>query len=110
VPTADSTLHAENLVLGIQEEILDTVAMRQILVFQAMTFRQRSDRRGFDDTVMKLRRLKTREVYQAELNLLKMQLPYDDPISRRHIETMLEQTRTLVQDSLPPVEVPWTTR
>ena len=109
VPIADATLHAESLVLGIQEEILDTVALRQILVSQAITFRQRSDRRGFDDTIIKLRRLKTREVYQAELSLLKMQLP-DDPISRRRIETMLEQTHTLVQDSLPPVEVPWTTR
>ena len=110
VPTTDSTLLAENLVLGIQEEILDTVATRQIFVAQAITFRQRSDRKGFDDTIMKLRRLKTREVYQAELNLLKMQLPYDDSVSRRRIEAMLEQTRTLVRDSLPPVEVPWTTR
>ena len=110
VPTADATLYAESIVLGIQEEILDTVAMRQILVSQAITFRQRSDRKGFDDTIMKLRRLKTQQVYQAELNLLKMQLPYDDPSSRRRIEAMLEQTRTLVQDLLLPVEVPWTTR
>ena len=110
VPIADSTLHAESLVRGIQEEILDTVAMRQVLVAQAITFRRRSDRKGFDDTVLKLRRLKTRQVYQSELNLLKMQLPYDDPVSRRRIETMLEQTRTLVQESLPPVDVPWNTR
>jgi hypothetical protein len=126
VPTADSTLYAESFLMGIQDDILDTVAMRQILVAQAITFRQRSDRSGFDDAIMKLRQLKTREVYQAELNLLKMRqdsrlsqkvgigfgetaLPYDT-VSRRRIETMLEQTRTLVQDSLPPVEVPWTTR
>ncbi|MCL2120067.1 MAG: hypothetical protein FWH27_16745, partial [Planctomycetaceae bacterium] len=110
VPIADSTLHAESLVLGIQEEILDTVATRQILVAQAITYRQRSDRKSFDDTLLKLRRLKTQQVYQSELNLLRMQLPYDDPVSRRRIEAMLEQTRTLVRESLPPVEVPWTTR
>ena len=110
VPIADSTLHAESLVLGIQEEILDTVATRQILVAQAITYRQRSDRKGFDDTLLKLRRLKTRQVYQTELNMLKLQLPYDDPVSRRRIEAMLEQTRKLVQESLPPVDVPWLTR
>ncbi len=110
VPIADSTLYAESLVLGIQEEILDTVATRQILTAQAITFRQRSDRTGFDETLMKLRRLKTRQSYQSELNILKMQLPYDDPVSRRRIETMLEQTRTMVQESLPPVEVLWTTK
>ena len=110
VPIADSTLHAESLVLGIQEEILDIVATRQILVAQAITYRQRSDRKGFDDTILKLRRLKTRQIFQTELNLLKLQLPYDDPVSRRRIETMLEQSRNLVQESLPPVDVPWNTR
>jgi hypothetical protein len=110
VPIADTTLHAESLVRGIQEEIIDTVATRQILVTQAITFRQRSDRKSFDDTILKLRRLKTRQVFQTELNLLKFQLPYDDPVSRRRIETMLEQTHTLVQNSLPPVDVPWVTR
>ena len=110
VPVADSTLHAESLVLGIQEEILDTLATRQILVSQAVTFRQRSDRKGFDDTVLKLRQLKTQQNYESELNILKLQLPYDDSISRRRIETMIEQTRKLVRDSLPPVEVRWATR
>ena len=110
VPIADATLHAERFLTGIQDEILDTIALREILVSQAITFRRRSDRRSFDDAIMKLRRLKTREVYQAELNLLKMQLPDDDPLARRRIEAMLEQTRTLVRDSLPPVEVPWSTR
>ena len=110
VPVADSTLHAESLVLGIQEEILDTLATRQILVSQAVTFRQRSDRKGFDDTVLELRRLKTQQNYESELNILKLQLSYDDSISRRRIETMIEQTRKLVRDSLPPVEVRWATR
>ena len=110
LPVADSTLHAESLVLGIQEEVLDTVAMRQILVAQAITHRQRSERKDFDDTLLKLRRLKTQQVFQSELNLLKMQLPYDDPASHRRIDAMLEQTRTLVGESLPPVDVSWTTR
>jgi len=110
VPVADSTLHAESLVLGIQEEILDTLATRQILVSQAVTFRQRSDRKGFDDTVLKLRQLKTQQNYESELNILKLQLPYDDSISRRRIETMIEQTRKFIRDSLPPVEVRWATR
>lgn len=110
VPIADSTLHAESLVLGLQEEILDTLATRQIFVAQAITYRQRSDRKAFDDTLQKLRRLKTRQNYESELNILKMQLPYDDSVSRRRIETMIEQTRRLVRESLPPVEVPWSTK
>jgi hypothetical protein len=59
---------------------------------------------------MKLRLLKTQHAYQSELNLLRMQLPYDDPLSRRRIEAMLEQTRTLARESLPPVEIPWVAR
>ena len=110
IPVADSTLYAESLVLGIQEEVLDLVATRQILVSQAVTFRQRSDRRRFDETLQKLRRLKTQRDYISELNILRLQLAYDDPVSRRRIETMLDQTRTMVEKSLPSVDVSWTTK
>ena len=107
IAIADSTLHAESIMIGIQEQILDAVGQRQILITQAKDYRRKNNRAAFNETLIRIQRLKSAREFETQLNILRSGISPDDPISKRRIENMLANTKKMARESLPPINIPW---
>ncbi len=98
IPVPDDVirLEAEAALLGIQEEMIDQVARRDILNLRAKKFEEQGDTQRFREIRSELLRMKDANRYHLELNQLRERLRSDDPIVDRRINRLFNETNKMV--------------
>ena len=98
IPVSDDVvrLEAEAALLGIQEEMIDQVARRNILSLRAKKFAEQGETQQLRDIRSELLRMKDAGRYHRELTQLRERLHSEDPIVERRINRMFQDTRKMV--------------
>lgn len=96
IPDDETRIAAESVLLGIQEEVIDQIAYREILLARIARFEKNQDTAGVNKSRNELVRLKTREQFLAQLDVEKRKYHSEDPIVQRRIEIMFNNTRKIV--------------
>ena len=98
IPVPDDVvrLEAEAALLGIQEEMIDQVARRDILVLRAKKLEGQGEVQQLRDVRSELLRMKDAARYHWELDQLRERLHSEDPIVERRIGRMFKETRKMV--------------
>ena len=101
----DQRLRAEGFIKGFEEELVDLVTRREVLLAQIRT---RMDAGQYDEAeslIRQLRRLKTRDELGRSLGQEKIRLTSDDAAVQHKIDAMFDDTRKLLQQHLDPETV-----
>ena len=98
VPVPDDVvrLEAEAALLGIQEEMIDQMARRDILNLRAKKFEEQDETQRLRDVRSELLRMKDATRYHLELNILRERLRSEDPIVERRINRLFSDTRKMI--------------
>ena len=105
IPDDDQRLAAEGFLNGWQEELVDLVTRREVLLIQA---RARLEEMRLDEAAKLLdqvRSLKTREVFSRELADAQRRTISPDPAIQQKIDAMFVETQKLLQQHLDPAAV-----
>lgn len=101
----DQRLAAESVVMAAQEELLDLFTRRAVLTARISAAIEAGNVDRADELLVELYGLKTRDQFTQELDLQRKRLVSDDPLIRRRIDLMFDETRKLVVQYLDPNEV-----
>jgi hypothetical protein len=105
IPDDDQRLAAEGFLNGWQEELVDLVTRREVLLIQA---RARLEEKRVDEAAKLLdqvRSLKTREVFSRELADAQRKTVSPDPGIQTKIDALFALTQKLLQQHLDPAAV-----
>ncbi|MBL9123379.1 MAG: hypothetical protein JNG90_07080 [Planctomycetaceae bacterium] len=105
VPDDDLRLEAEGLIIGLQENLVDLVVRRAILMAQA---RKRIEAGKLDDakrSIDELRRMRTQQQFLRELEQERQRLVSDDPAIQKQIDKLFDDTVKLLGNYLLPREL-----
>ena len=105
IPNDDQRLEAEGFINGLQEQLIDLVARRQVLLTQAQS---RLDDKKLDeasDLLRKLRNLETREDFSLYLSEEKKKVFSADKIIQAKIDSLFNKTQRLVTEFLDPTPI-----
>ncbi len=98
VPLPDDAvrLEAQAALIGLQEEMIDQVARRDILKLREKKFEEQGNQQRLRDTRTELLKMKTANRFHLEVNMLRDRFHSDDPIVERRLEKMFKDTRKMV--------------
>ena len=102
VPNDDQRLEAEGFILGLQEDLVDLVTRREVLLAQARARLNAKELDEADTLVRQLQRLKTRDQFARELDQEKDKIYSDDAAVQRQIDSMFDSTKKLLKEHLDP--------
>lgn len=105
LPDDDPRLMAEGYLMGVQDELVDLVTLRNILIAR---LRARMESGDWDEATRlrdQLLRLKSREIFSSELTRYQQKLYCPDPVGQKQIDKMFEETQRLISLYLNPAEV-----
>ena len=105
IPDDDQRLAAEGFLNGWQEELVDLVTRREVLLIQA---RARLEENRPDEAAKlleQIRSLKTREVFSRELADAQRRTVSPDPGIQQKIDALFVETQKLLQQHLDPTAV-----
>ena len=105
IPNDDQRLGAEGFILGLREEVTDVYVRRKILM---MRIHSRIEKKQFDQAAAffdALRGLPTAEQFNMRLAHEQDRLASTDPSVQRKINTLLSDTRLLIDKQLDPQEI-----
>ena len=105
IPDDDQRLAAEGFLNGWQEELVDLVTRREVLLIQA---RARLKEERLDEAAKLLdqvRSLKTREAFSRELTDVQRKTASPDPGVQKKIDAMFAETQKALQQHLDPAAV-----
>ena len=105
VPDDDRRLQAEGLIVGLQENLVDSVVRRAILAAQT---RNRIEEGKLDEAgqlIEELRRLRTQQQFLLQLEKERQRLVSDDPVVQRKIDKLFDDTTKLLGSYLMPQEL-----
>lgn len=104
LPDDDPRLEAEAALRGIQDELVDLVVQRTVLLAKA---RARVAEKKWDeaaDLLDQVRKLKSREVFSSEIMQLQQRIYCPEPVAQQQMNQMFGEVRRLVNQYLDPSE------
>ncbi|RMF96394.1 MAG: hypothetical protein D6741_10910 [Planctomycetota bacterium] len=105
LPNDDQRLAAEGYLIGVQDELMDLVTRRTLLLARARRALENGDFETADRLLSEARALKTREQFVNELTQQQKLAVCDDPASQRRVDAMFDEIKKLVVQFLDPSEV-----
>ncbi|MBC7351381.1 MAG: hypothetical protein H5U08_03400 [Thermogutta sp.] len=105
LPDDDPRLLAEGYLMSVQDQLVDLVTLRSVLIAR---LRARIAAGDWEQAIRlrdQLLQLKSREVFSSELTQQQQRLFCPDPVGQKQIDKMFEETRRLVNLYLNPREV-----
>jgi len=102
IPNDDQRLAAEGFILGLQEDLVDLVTRREVLVAQARARLKAKKVDEADTLIRQLQQLKTRDEFARELDQQKDKIYSDDDMIQRQIDSMFDNTQKLLKEYLDP--------
>ncbi|MEJ5340707.1 MAG: hypothetical protein WHT09_03990 [Thermogutta sp.] len=105
LPDDDPRLLAEGYLMSVQDQLVDLVTLRSVLIAR---LRARIANGDWDQAIRlrdQLLQLKSREIFSSELTQQQQRLLCPDPVGQKQIDKMFEETRRLVNLYLNPREV-----
>ncbi len=107
VPVPDNTqkLRAESFLKGFQEDLIDLVTRREVLLAQTCSHLQAQRLEEAQKLIEKLRLLKTRVELTRQLDQELKKLAASDSFVQRDIETLFAETRKLLGEHLNPADL-----
>ena len=98
----DQRLTAEGFITGFEEELVDLVTRREVLLAQVRTRVAAKQFDEADSLVRQLRRLRTRDELARHLGQEKIRLVSDDLVVQQKIDKLFADTQKLLQQHLDP--------
>lgn len=105
VPDDRIRFQVEAAMAGIQEQVIDVYARRTVLLSQCEAQLEANNLELAQRFLDELRKLKTAEAFQAELNQLERRTFVNDPRMKRRIDKLIGDTRQVVQNQLGDGEI-----
>lgn len=105
VPDDDRRLQAEGLIVGLQENLVDLVVRRTILVAQVRSAIQDGRLDEARQFIDELRRLRTQQQFLLQLEQERQRLVTTDPVVQRKIDKLFDDTTKLLGSHLLPQEL-----
>lgn len=102
LPRDEERLEAEAFVLGLQEELLDLVTRRQILLTRAEWYLRAGERDRARQMLEELRSLQKVDDFRRYLLLNRKRLIASDPLAQKRIDQMFAKTEELLRAYLDP--------
>jgi hypothetical protein len=102
LPNDDERLEAEAYVLGLQEELLELVTRRQILMARINRLLAEGQRDRARQLLEQLRALPTVDQFRRHLLLNRRRLISPDPLTQKRIDQMFAKTEELIKSYLDP--------
>ncbi|MDR0871289.1 MAG: hypothetical protein LBN39_10915, partial [Planctomycetaceae bacterium] len=93
VPDAAERLEAESVLLGLQEELIDTAARRQLLRQKLKKAEEQKDEKLIRETRTDLSKLKDAARFRVELEQFKLRFHSDDPLIQHRIDKLFNDTK-----------------
>ncbi len=101
----DYRLEVEGFLAGLQEELIDLVTRREVLLARALAKLEKQDLAEADKLVRELQTLRTREDFDRQIVAERQKIYDEDPAVQRKIDRMFEGTRRLLYQYLDPAPV-----
>lgn len=101
----DQRLAAESVIMAAQEELIDLVTRRAVLIARISAAIKRGDADEADELLVQLYGLRTRDQFTQQLTQERKKLASEDPLIHRRIDLMFQKIRKLVVQYLDPNEV-----
>jgi len=101
----DQRLEAEGYLSGLQDELVDLVTRRQLLLIRAQARLAAGKLDEADELLREIRLLKTRDEFHRELAQEQQRVFADDPAVQRQIDAMFATTQKLLAQYLDPKPV-----
>ena len=105
VPDDRIRFQIEAAMAGIQEQVIDVYVRRTVLLSQCEAQLEAGNLELAQRLLEELRKLKTAEAFQAELNQLERRTFVNDPRMKRRIDKLIGDTRQVVQNQLGDGEI-----
>lgn len=105
VPDNTQKLRAEGFLKGFQEDLIDLVTRREVLLAQARGHLNAQRLEEAQDVLEKLRTLKTRGALERQLDQETKKLASSDPFVQRDINALFAETRKLLTEHLDPADL-----
>jgi hypothetical protein len=104
----DERLAVEGFITGLQEELVDTFATRALLIARIRARLQAGEQEAAGQLLDQIRRLRTRDQFQALLNERKKTVITSDPLVQKQIERLFTDTAKVIDtflDTKPTREI-----
>ena len=98
IPDDEIRIAAEGRLIGIQEEVIDLVARKEILTTRIDKLSQQPASQALDTARREMDRLKNQQYYIALLAAEKLRYRSPDPLVQRRIDIMFENTRKIITE------------
>ncbi|NLY03174.1 MAG: hypothetical protein GXY83_44565 [Rhodopirellula sp.] len=105
VPDDDQRLEAEGFVNGLQEELVDLVTRREVLVARIRGRMAEGKFSEAETLLSELRQMKNREEFGRDLDREHKKIYSEDPAVQRRIDKLFTDTQKLLQQHLDPAEL-----
>ncbi|MGQ9503846.1 MAG: hypothetical protein ACUVQG_02470 [Thermogutta sp.] len=105
LPDDESRLLAETYLSGLQDELVDLVTTRTILLARMRAKMIAEDWQAAERIRDQLLRLEPREIFSSELTRQQQRIFCPDPVGQRQIDMMFSEMQRLVQVYLNPSEI-----
>ncbi len=102
LPDDGPRLEAAGFIAGLQEEMVDLVVRRRVMLTLARRYLAQGKADAAERLLEKLKHLPTRSQFAVRLTAFEQRLQLADPRSQRKVEQMLRDTRNLLQTHLAP--------
>gem|GEM_PF-1103712 len=104
IPDDDPRLEAEAVVRGVQDELIDLVIQRTVLLakVRARVAEEKWDEAA--DLLDQIRKLKSREVFSSEIMQLQQRIYCPEATAQQQVDRMFNEARRLVHQYLDPSE------
>lgn len=97
-------LQVEGYIIGVQEQLVDTVSKRAFLLARAEESIGSNDRKAAQAVLDEARKLKSRQSFTYELQQEQQRLGTLDPRTQKRVEKLLDDTRQAITKFLDPAE------
>lgn len=104
IPDDDPRLEAEAALRGIQDELVDLVIQRTVLLAKVRARVAEEKWEEAAELLDRVRRLKSREVFSSEIMQLQQRIDCPEPTGRGQVDKMFNEVRRLVNQYLDPSE------
>ena len=98
-------LAAEAIIMAAQEELLDLVTRRAVLIARIQAALKAGKPEEADELLVKLYALKTRDQFTQQLDMEHNKIISDDPLIQRRVDVMFDKIHKQVVQHLDPNEV-----
>jgi len=105
LPNDDPRLVAETYLTGLQDELVDLVTLRTILIARMRARMIAEDWEAAQRIRDNLLKLKPREIFSSELTRQQQRIFCPDPVGQKQIDAMFSEMQRLVNIYLNPQEV-----